>query len=412
MSKKATKTGSIQSNLEDTPARSVYQQTELIWADTKNGKILASIDNLKRLTDFLSIKVRYNLISKELEITIPGFDFSLDNRLPASVAFIASEIRKSGMLIEGYKENLCFIGEMDKVNPVLDWITSKQWDGVSRIEELCSTIKAKDNESKNIFIERWLYQAVALAMYNKTDAAGILVLQGPQGLGKSWWFRQMAPEHLEIVKTGSRINPNDRDSVSQNIRYWIVELGEIGSTFRRTDIDALKAFLTEPVDVLRRPYGSGDQSYPRRTAFAASVNPETYLYDDTGNRRFWTVACTEINSYHKINMQQLWAEIHHHLIAGKEWRITPQERALVDKINENHMQTEPLEEMILTKYYWEGYILEWKTATEIAEQIGVKNIDSRVTRKIGEIVKRLNVGVKDSVKRSAGKNLMLMPALK
>lgn len=359
--------------------------------DEKN-KIKATIGNLANLLDFYDIKCRYNSISKQLEVTILGIDLSLDNRLPASFAYIYSKMKEVEMPVENYREYLAYVGEMNWHNPVLEWIQTKEWDGISRIKDLCDTIKAEDNDSKNIFIERWLHQAVALATEDNVDAAGILVLQGPQGLGKTWWFKKLVPDkhNAEFVRTGASVNPNDRDSISQIIRYWIVELGEIGSTFRRADVDALKAFLTKESDILRRPYGTGDQVYPRRTALAASVNPRFYLHDETGNRRFWTVACKEVNSYHEIDMQQLWAEIYSYLKQGKNWRITAEERKLVDKINEAHLQIDPIEEMILTKYRWEFTSREnKKTSTEIAEEMGLKNINQQTTRTIANVLRKM-----------------------
>lgn len=411
MSKDVKKPKSQAVTIDEKPLQTAMQKT-LEFADTANGKILCTIENTLKLIQFHDITCRYNLISKTLEIDIPNFTFSLDNRGPASLTYIESEMKKSGMQTARFENHLGFIGEMNQFNPVLDWITSKSWDGISRIKDLCSTIKARDEDSKNLFIERWLCQAVALAMYPNADAAGILVLQGSQGLGKTWWFRKLVPEHLQLVRTGANVNPNERDSVSQIIRYWIVELGEIGSTFKRSDIDALKAFLTKESDILRRPYGAGDQVYPRRTALAASVNAQTYLHDDTGNRRFWTVACEKVDSYHNINMQQLWAEIYHLLINGRDWRITAEEKKLVDKINEAHQQVDPIEEMIVDKYRWESAVREWKTATRIAEDIGIRNIDVKITRRVGEVIRKLNLGVEKHEKKSGGQRLLLVPDLK
>lgn len=384
---------SVPAEMNDVPTVKVSQIAMLFADRDPKNNVVPTIGNLVKLLDFYNINCRYNLISKQLEISFPNTEISVDNKVPSSFAIIYSKMRDAGLPVDNYKEYLNHIGEMNSYNPVQMWIKSKKWDGISRIKDLCDTIKATNEDAKNVFIERWLYQAVALATEDNIDAAGILVLQGPQGLGKTWWFRKLVPgyEGSEFVRTGASVDPRDRDSVSQIIRYWIVELGEIGSTFRRSDIDALKAFLTRESDILRRPYGTGDQVYPRRTALAASVNNQAYLHDDTGNRRFWTVSCTEINSYHDIDMQQLWAEIYHYLQNGKNWRITNEERKLVDEVNEAHQEMDPIEEMIATKYSWGasmGY--NSKNGTEIAEELGIKNIAQVHTRAIAKAMRKLH----------------------
>lgn len=394
--------------IDDAPAEITPQRTDIIL-QMKGNTPAATIENVRALLDFHGIICRYNIISKQYEIIIPDESFSSDNSDVASLARVASRMAEAGIPTSHYKEYIGYIGDQNQYNPVLQWVTSKPWDGVERIKSLCDTITAKNEHAKNLFIRRWLITCMFLAMNDGADSPGCLVLQGNQGLGKTWWFRKLCPIP-NLVRTDASVDPRNRDSISQVIRYWIVELGEIGSTFRRSDIDALKAFITSKSDIIRRPYATTDQIYPRRTALAASVNDYIFLHDATGNRRFFTVQCTAINSYHNIDMQQLWAEVYDCILQGETPHITPEEAALIDEINKEHMQIEPIEEKILAGYEW-GVSLayDWKTATEIAEEIGLKNVSQRETRIITAYIKKLNNGDSTKEKRTGTGRYIMVP---
>jgi len=98
--------------------------------------------------------------------------------------------------------------------------------------------------------------------------------------------------NAEMCKTGLYIDTKEKDTVIRATSCLIGELGEIGCTLR-SDIDRLKAFITEATDRYRVPYGRTDVSMVRRASFIATTNDERFLVDVTGSRRFWTVPCKE-----------------------------------------------------------------------------------------------------------------------
>lgn len=402
--------------LADIPAETKDQRAQLIFTHldpTNPNKLLATLANMRNLLYYYKIICRYNVISKRILHIIPDESFSSENEEESALACIYSYMKEWKLPVDGHKLYLTRIADENQYNPVLEWITSRSWDGVSRLPDLYNTIQSPETEAKDLLIRRWLITAVCMAKGEGVDSAGCLVLQGGQDMGKTWWVKSLVPESVrkEFLRTDAMVDPRDKDSVSQIISYWIVELGEIGATFRKADIDALKAFITRDNDIMRRPYGEGDKRYPRRTALIASVDQTIYLHDTAGNRRFWTIPCTSINSYHKIDMQQLWAEVLELVKGGETWQLAPDEKAHVKRINEEHMQIDPIEEMILEKYRWDEFqeIAEWKTATQIGRDLELKNVSSRETRIIADIVTKLNGGIK---KRSSGKNLLKVAALR
>lgn len=406
---------SVTATLEDSPAETKEQRRALRFTHIVKDRPLATLENMRDLFNYRGIVCRYNVISKRVYFTIPSESFSTENGEEAALACIYSYIKEEEMPTDGYKAYTLRIADENQHNPALDWIRSKPWDGKSRLQEFYDTLNSPETEAKNLLLRRWLITCVCMAKGEGVDSAGCLVLQGPQDLGKTWWVRKLVNEDAlrkELVRTDAMVDPRDKDSVSQVIAYWIVELGEIGATFRKADIDALKAFITRDHDTMRRPYGEGDKRYPRRTALIASVDQTIYLHDTAGNRRFWTIPCTSINSYHTIDMQQLWAEVLDLVEKqGETWRLEPDEKEHIRRINEQHMQIEPIEEMIVEKYRWDEmeFISEWKTATQIAADLNLKAITMKETRIITGLISKLNGG---KTKRTGRGRYLLVPALR
>lgn len=370
-------------------------ETYLPFLMNKRGKILPTIENLQILLDHHNVLCRYNVISKKNEIKIPSETYTTDNGDNCSMAWIASAMSSIELPTVHYRDYLQVLADRHMYNPIVEWIGSKAWDGHSRLPEFFRTIEAEHEIAKEAFLYRWLLGAIA-CIFNPdgADAPGIIVLQGNQNLGKTWWVRKLVPEiNLpEAIRTGANINPHDKDSLSQAIAYWIVEIGELDATFRRSDIAALKAFLTNSRDTFRRPYAPMDSNYPRRTAFAATVNEWNYLNDPTGNRRFWTIACRKVDSYHKIDMQQLWAEIYEKYRQGESWQLTESERSMVNEINAEHEITDPITEKIQEFYSWETYPHNciWKTCQEILNEIGILKPTLADSRCCSRAVRSLN----------------------
>ena len=382
------------------------------------GKPLATIDNLAEICRRLGIIVRYNVISKEEEVLIPGESFLLDNQANASLAWLESWCAKFRMSTGNLGGFVTYLADKNPYNPVANWIQSKPWDGTSRLQALFETVQEKQprflpdgRRLRDVLIQRWLLSAVDAAFNpNGVSAHGVLVFQGEQYVGKTAWFKRLAPADLNVIQDGVILKPDDRDSVKQACSFWLVELGELDSTFRKSDIAALKAFITKRQDVLRRAYARKESQFARRTVFFGSVNPREFLHDVTGNRRYWTIEVKSLDLNHGIDMQQLWAEVYQLLKAGNGYYLTGEEMDCLNAHNENFQVMDPTEERIQTKLLWTAPDNEWQwhTATEILLKVGIDRPTQSDATKAAHCIRKLNGG---QFKRSNGKNLLYVPPL-
>lgn len=375
------------------------------------GQPLNTPENLAYLLSEYGITCRYNVISKDLEISIPGRQFSLDNRAAAALATVTGLCARARVPRENLGDYLLLIADSNPVNPPAEWIESKPWDGVDRIQDLARTLDPADPDLAIALLRRWLIGGAA-AVYEPDGVSlqGVLVLQGAQHLGKTTWLMGLANHNRRLVMEGATLNPSDKDSVKQAVSYWIVELGELDATFRKSDIAALKAFLTRKQDDLRLPYSKVYSQFPRRTAFVASVNDKAYLRDETGNRRYWTIQCGEgLNAMHGIDMQQVWAQARQLYLDGEQYRLTSDELDRLNRMNVEHQEVSPIEELVLSRFDWESAARPTAmTATDVLIAIGYDRPNAKQVREAGTILRKICGG---EPRKSGSRRVFDMPQM-
>lgn len=363
----------------------------------KNGRRKGTWENFRELIRRVGITVKYNLISKKESIVVPGDVGTIDNQANSSQAHILSWCERCEIPTGNVGIYITRLADKNPYNPVATWIDSEPWDGQSRLEDLYETIQSKNEPLKKLLMRKWLISAVAAAYRpDGVSAAGVLVLQGKQNIGKTNWTKHLAPAELDVIKDGAILRPDDKDSVFGVISKWIVELGELDATFRKSDMAQLKAFLTQDKDSIRRPYARTESYYARRTVFVASVNETQFLNDPTGNRRFWTIECESIDHSHCVNMQQLWAEVKTLYDAGETWYLTPVENEMLSEHNSSFETMDPIEEMIESAFAWNSPKASWRklTAAEVAQQLGITIPTNKQTRDVGTALRKRGIDPK------------------
>ena len=401
------------------PLRKLFKPKQLrAFPDIGGGELpLETMDNLRVVCDNNDVVIRYNMIKKDDEILIKDAQWSIDNSKNASITWLRSACHKVEMRTTNLKNFVTLLADANQYNPVVSWVTSREWDGVSRIDDLYGTIVENrelcTKELKETVVRRWMIGAIAAA-FSPMGAMvrGVLVFQGEQYTGKTRWIEALAPKELDLIKTGRSLVVHDKDSVKQILSSWISELGELDATFKKSDIAALKAFITSDLDELRRPYAAAESQYARRTVFAASVNDSKFLQDDTGNSRFMVIPIVSLNHGHTLDMQQVWAEIYEMWKAGEKHYLSAEEMTLLNGHNDNFTATDPIFEMIASHLAWESFsetTCKWMQVSDVLRWIGKDNPSKFEAISAGKSIKRLNGG---RYRKSNGKQLVAVPHLK
>lgn len=235
-------------------------------------------------------------------------------------------------------------------NEVRDYLGRLQWDGVPRLDTLfIDYLGATDNLYTRTVTRKAFTAAVARAMIPGCKYDTMVILSGPQGIGKSTLLDKMSKGWFnDSIRT---FEGKEASELLQGV--WIVEVGELDA-FRRTDVARIKQFLSLRADRFRAAYGRHVKELPRCCVFFGTTNTSEFLQDRTGNRRFWPIDVgvqeraksiwTELDS----EQDQLWAE------AVMRWRIgeplylnSADVEATAKQVQESHREVSVREGLVL-----------------------------------------------------------------
>ena len=313
----------------------------------------STLPNIRHLIWSYKIGIRYNTISKKTEFYIPLFKGSPDNADNTAYTIIQSLAILNSLSVTNLHSTLEAIGDLDLHNPVADWILMKAWDKTDRLKPFYNTLVHREDfpiELKEALLRRWLISLVAAALSsNGFHARGVLTLQGPQSIGKTSWIKKLVNVEAlaeKVIKLDHHLDASNKDSIITALSHWIVEIGELDSSFKK-DIARLKGFITASEDKLRRPYARGNSEYQRRTVFCATVNDENFLVDTTGNTRWWTIPVIKIDYEHNIDMQQLFAQVAEIYESGAQWWLTREEETKLEAQNKFHGRVSLIREQLM-----------------------------------------------------------------
>lgn len=234
-------------------------------------------------------------------------------------------------------------------NEVQDYINTLSWDGTPRLDTLfIDYLGAEDNIYTRAVCRKAFTAAIARAMEPGCKYDNMLILCGPQGIGKSTILDKMSRGWFnDSIRT---FEGKEASELLQGV--WLVEVAELDA-FRRTDVARIKQFLSLRADRYRAAYGRNVKELPRCCAFFGTCNVMDFLQDMTGNRRFWPVDVGlqphPKDVWHDLSdneIAQIWAEAKVRWQIGEQLYLTGEVEKMAQEMQERHREANPKEGMI------------------------------------------------------------------
>ena len=198
-------------------------------------------------------------------------------------------------------------------HPIREFLASlPEWDKVPRVDTiLVDFLGASDNAYVRAVTRKTLCGAIARVMNPGCKFDTMLVLNGPQGKGKSTLISRLCGEWFN---DSLLLNDTKDKTAAEKLQgYWILEIGELAG-LKKTEIETLRGFLSRQNDIYRASFGRRATPHPRQCVFIGTTNAENgYLRDTAGNRRFWPVktpgdAARASWEMTEEEIRQIWAE--------------------------------------------------------------------------------------------------------
>ena len=366
-----------------------YKKSTL-WKDvkkTQNGNYapLETSENLEILLNRKQVGLKYNSISKRIDVFADKTVKFLDKDAMQDITDICtknffnfgSKTKENGL----YK-----IAINNKYNPFIDKIKKHRNNNYSLIDDFfnCLVIDEDYKEYEPLFKSQFIKFLRGMVIQSQSTlknthaCRGIIVLVGPQGIGKSRFLKALIRNN-DWCKAEGKIdfkskNASKRDAIKQATHYVLYELAEINATIDKGTIEEVKSFITGEIDEYRASHEKLDSILPRTTTFVGTTNNTNYLVDDTGNRRFYTMPIVDIDieKAETLNNFDMLGAIYDQYLKNLQKKdkyfetLNPDESKLLAEVNKNFMYEKEseniLEEKVKEKFdftqkkaYWRIY---------------------------------------------------------
>ena len=163
-------------------------------------------------------------------------------------------------------------------HPVREFLDAlPEWDKVPRVDTLLiDYLGADDTPYVRAVTRKTLCGAVCRVLSPGCKFDTMLVLNGPQGVGKSTLISRLAGDWFSDSLNLS--DTKDKTAAEKLQGYWIMEIGELAG-LKKAEVETLRSFLSRQNDIYRASFGRRATPHLRQCVFFGTTNAvATLLY--------------------------------------------------------------------------------------------------------------------------------------
>ena len=337
---------------------STEEVTELVWDLDGKGNKQVTVNNFVnafKSDPLLNGLLAYDMLKETIVFTRPSFTAKGSKKgdlvNDTDISIIKGRIERMHGIYNDAKLNDAIeqVSSDNAFHPIKLYLESLTWDGVPRIDTfLVDYMGAEDNAYTREVFRKMLLAAVT-RIYEpgrKFDTA--LVFYSEQGVGKSTLIQRLSKGWFNDSLT----NLSGKESYEAIQFAWLVELAEL-SALRKSDVEAVKNFISKREDTYRGAYARRVKTHKRQCVFFGSTNDDEFLKDATGNRRFFPVAVKRTRKTRIIFepefdaiVDQLWAEAMEGYMLGECLTLSDEAETIAGGTREEFTERTPIQGLI------------------------------------------------------------------
>lgn len=366
-------TAKLQNMKQAEEKREPVQSTISLNLDTtKDGTVKKTLKNVELILQkdpVLKDKIKFNLASQVMEVVD-------DIKFPVEGGVAIQNIKKGQVTddaanaIQSYlscnpdyaiepSQNLIITainvtGMAQQFDPLREYFDGLKWDGKDRLSNVMHDFLGAEKTPANLLaFKHWMMAAVA-KVYNKQQKVDeCLDAVGGQGIGKTSFFKNIAP--LGMYAQGFQTFTN-KDDLSRLIGVLIANDDEMTAS-ARSSFEEIKSFITNTQVVFRAPYGHFNRVYNQSFVLCRTSNEVQHLSDKSGDRRFMSIECGVVPKKYDVNdpkhfskkyIDQLWAQAKHLYDDAKgSIKLTNEQYEILRQGRQHFLKTSDLEDTVL-----------------------------------------------------------------